>query len=309
MASPPVKRALGKWFLWTHRAISLGAISLLLRHVLTATSQQARILIASSCGFWVATTAFRLLKVLYYRRIGDVIEVLGTADTVQLEVRLRQPVRLHAGAYFYVFFPFTWYPLRNTIRYNFLHSVTAIAFWHGAYDESRRVTSLRFLLSRHGSHGAAISRLREGQSILLDGPYGQNLKLEDIQNVILSAKGMGIVGILPLALDLALRRKHDDGIRGRVQQISAEDMQLHGRLQATSGEERESLSHRRQALAEERTSLSKEYLHRDSVKKVIIFWSLESNSQMEWVQKQLETLQKLDPGNVGPTLQSSMGSS
>jgi len=38
---------------------------------------------------------------------------------------------------------------------------------------------------------------------LLDGPYGRNLCLERFENVVLAAKGIGIVGILPFALALA----------------------------------------------------------------------------------------------------------
>ncbi|PHH84279.1 hypothetical protein CDD83_2208 [Cordyceps sp. RAO-2017] len=115
-------------------------------------------------------------------------------------------------------------------------------------------------------------------------------------NVILSAKGMGIVGILPLALHLALRRKHDDRIRDRMQQISVEDMDLWKQAKDSSGNS-DLLTRRRSTLAEERAGLSREYLNRDSAKKVIIFWSLEANSQMEWVKDQVKSLQNLDPAN------------
>lgn len=293
-----MRRCLGKWFLWIHRAASLCAVSLLLSHVLNASSTRSRILIGSSCGFWLATTVFRVSRLAYYWHTAEIVEVSGTADTVQLDVRLNHPICIHAGCHFYIFFPFTWYPMKNLVKYNFLHSFTAVAFWHAPDDGSQSVSNLRFLLSRHGSHGTAISRLKAGQFILLDGPYGQDLGLQRFQNIILAAKGMGIAGVLPLALHLALRRNHDDRIRDRIQHLSSVDVDLRKRQDTVSGENRETVIQQRKDIAEERLGLSRECLNRDSVKKVILFWSLEDNSQMEWVQERLKSLQKLDPENV-----------
>lgn len=189
--------------------------------------------------------------------------------------------------------------MRYIVKYNLLHSFTAVPCWHDPYDASRSVSSLTFLLSRHGSHGSAISRLRGGQSILLDGPYGQELGLQKFQNLILAAKGMGIAAILPLALSLALRRNYDNQIRDKIQSLSKMDHQLRKQQDRVSGEQKDLLTQKRKDVAVERLNLSQECLNRDPVKKIILFWSLEANSQMEWVQKQLKSLQELDPENVG----------
>lgn len=44
----------------------------------------------------------------------------------------------------------------------------------------------------------------------LDGPYGRDLKLETFETVLLFAKGIGIAGVLPHALQLVERFKHED---------------------------------------------------------------------------------------------------
>ncbi|KAK4243119.1 hypothetical protein C7999DRAFT_36561 [Corynascus novoguineensis] len=51
--------------------------------------------------------------------------------------------------------------------------------------------------------------------MLLDGPYGQDLQLYKYETVILTAKGMGIVSVLPMALHLAARKDYDDSVRSR----------------------------------------------------------------------------------------------
>ncbi|KJZ69635.1 hypothetical protein HIM_10974 [Hirsutella minnesotensis 3608] len=291
VALPLLRRCLGKWFLWVHRAASLSAVSLLLAHVLNTSSARARILIVSSCALWVITTVFRFARLVHCWHTAQIVEVQGTADTVKLDLHLSHPVRIYPGCYFYIFFPSTWYPTKKVFKYNLLHSFTAVAFWHDPQENSHAVSSLQFLLSRRGSHRDIISKLKEGQGVLLDGPYGQDIGVQHYQNVILAAKGMGIVGILPLALQLLLRRNHDNRIRNRLQNLSEADMMLRRQ------QEKASIIQKRKDIATERLDLTKQCLNRDSVKKIILFWALESNPQMQWVDQQLKALQRLDPEN------------
>ncbi|EFY96526.1 ferredoxin reductase (FNR) [Metarhizium robertsii] len=113
----------------------------------------------------------------------------------------------------------TWPPLA-WIRYNFLHSFTAIAQYNSPADKSGQVSTVSFLLSRHGNHETAISMLHEGSLLFLDGPYGQEVDLAKDDILILAAKGMGIAGVLPMVTDLALRRDHDNRIRERIQDLT-----------------------------------------------------------------------------------------
>ena len=281
MAIPIIKRSLGKWFQWSHRATSVGAMVALLWHILQTSSNRARILVCSSCGLWLLTTAVRVLKMLYYKHTAEVTYVSNTAGAVFVNVRLDHPILLKPGCYFYIFFPMTWPPL-VWIRYNFLHSFTAIAQYNSPADKSGQVSTVSFLLSRHGNHETAISMLHEGSLLFLDGPYGQEVDLAKDDILILAAKGMGIAGVLPMVTDLALRRDHDNCIRERIQDLTE-------RLRTEGNNE---------ALLKEIAYVKAMRLFRDATKKVILFWSLECNSQMEWVEKQLKWLQEMDPQNV-----------
>jgi hypothetical protein len=159
-----------------------------------------------------------------------------------------------------------------------------MVLWHSAPDETGLVSNLSFLLSRHGNHSTAISKLSEGNEIFLDGPYGKDLGLTRVDVVVLAGKGMGIAGVLPLALDITLRRQHDTRIKTRIQEIMES-------LQQQSDEE----------LSKEVVRLRSTRLFRDATRKVILFWSLDNNSQMEWVETQLRALQLMDPQNVSIT--------
>jgi NAD(P)H-flavin reductase len=48
------------------------------------------------------------------------------------------------------------------------------------------------------------------ESVVLDGPYGKDLKLEILETAFLFAKGIAISGLLPHALDLVERKTHVD---------------------------------------------------------------------------------------------------
>ncbi|KAK7211078.1 hypothetical protein V2G26_018256 [Clonostachys chloroleuca] len=98
---------------------------------------------------------------------------------------------------------------------------SAVASWH-LPDEThpcRQVSNVPFLFSRHGNHLAALSNLTTDQHIRLEGPFGKNLHLKKFENVILAAQGIGITAVLPLALELAERKRHDDDIKNEIQSI------------------------------------------------------------------------------------------
>lgn len=288
-----IKSLLGRWFLWIHRVIALGAVGILFWHVLQVSSTIARILVAASCGFWLFTTVFRILKVLYSGHSGTILQLYGDTEAVQLTIRLAHPIKLQPGCYFYIFFPAFWF------KYDVLQSYTAMAFWYPPEDACRAVTEVTFLLSRRGNHGNAISRLREGQTILLDGPYGMDFGLQKYETVILAVKGMGIAATLPLALSLASRQHHDERVRDKLQELSQKGKAVvKQKLAATADKDFEVLVQNKTDLAKERRELSGRKLYRDSIKKIVLFWSLESNEQLSLAQQQLVALQALDPRNV-----------
>lgn len=298
MSMPFSRRCFGKWFLLAHRAVAITGIAALLWHVQGTTSTISKLLVALSCSFWGATTALRICKMFYHRHIAEVMAATHITSTCQVEVRLSNEVAVYPGCYFYVYFPIKWYPMR-WIRYNFTYSITALVFWHPSDQDARAVKDMTFLMSREGSHASAVSQLQMGQSIFIDGPYGKDLCLETYENVVLAAKGIGIAAILPLALDLAVRRRNDNRIRERMQKINDQQLQLFDEQHSSKGKEKQIIIQQRKQLAEEREQLFRERLYRDAVKKVDVFWSLDHNDQIEWASAQLKHLQSMDPDNVG----------
>ncbi|KAM7184569.1 hypothetical protein V8F33_012905 [Rhypophila sp. PSN 637] len=89
--------------------------------------------------------------------------------------------------------------------------------------------------------------------VCLDGPYGQEIAISQYGTVILAADGGGIAGVLPFALSLVSRKKHD---------IQAKSSQSHS-------------------------------LYCDEVRKVDIYWKLDNYTQVNWTLDYFHTLANL----------------
>jgi len=74
------------------------------------------------------------------------------------------------------------------------------------WDDSKRAMSLSFLIQPQGGVSAGLIARNSIRSVIIDGPYGKDLALEDYETVILIAKGIGIAGILPYARHMTYRR-------------------------------------------------------------------------------------------------------
>ncbi|KGQ02889.1 hypothetical protein BBAD15_g11886 [Beauveria bassiana D1-5] len=218
LAVPFTRRCFGRWFLLAHRTTYLGSMAALLWHVMQTASSRGRLLLWLSVALWLSTSLFRVVRVSLYSTAAEVEYLSETTDALLCTVRLTRAVKLRPGCHFYLYFPQNFYALLGFSKYNLLQSFTVMALWHPT-EEPRLVSSVSFLLSRHGHHATAISKLGEGSCVLLDGPYGQDLALERQENVILVAKGMGIAGVLHIALDLAIRRFHDNSVKDRIEEL------------------------------------------------------------------------------------------
>lgn len=135
-----------------------------------------------------------------------------------------------------------------------------------------KTTDFHILAGRQSRYLRQLRTIEKGDRMLLDGPYGQDLQLSRYETVILTAKGMGILSVLPMALHLAARKDHDDSVRSRS---NLED--------PTTG------------LA---TGPSAVPVLRDATRRIDLLWRLEHNDQEEWVADQLKALQDLDPRRV-----------
>lgn len=174
---------------------------------------------------------------------------------VQLKLVTDKPVKVFPGCYFYVFFngPLPFYDL--------FHGYAMTPFWGSPKQFiNGKVSDPTFLITRKGHHANSLGCVSSGDSLRLDGPYGRDLKLYRFETVVLTAKGIGIVGVLPFALQLAGRRQRDDEARSR-----------HARLRDSS-----------------------EPVFADFSRNVDVIWWLEHDYQDQWVADQLKSLQELD---------------
>ncbi|GAB0139085.1 hypothetical protein EsDP_00007300 [Epichloe bromicola] len=126
-----------------------------------------------------------------------------------------------------------------------------------------------------------IAQLKEARKLTLDGPYGQDLNLHLYENVFLAAQGVGIAGVLPWALELAQRRHHDNEIRYRIQYLAEEQAKLLREEKTAFGDRLEEIRKRRNELMLERKTLRSKRLFLDATTKVVLFWTLEDNLQMD----------------------------
>ncbi|KAK5997512.1 hypothetical protein PT974_02875 [Cladobotryum mycophilum] len=214
----------------------MAAVAVTFWHVLQTPSALARILVGSSCGFWLSTTIFRILRIFYFGHSGKIIQRTGDADALQITVQLTHPIKLHPGCYFYIFFP-------------------AELFWN--------------------SHGADVPAVAPGGMQMPSRGLQTDNQFSLTGRMAWPAKGMGITATLPLALNLAARRHHDDNVHARLEELYRELKAIAKRQSSATGKEHEDLTQKR----------------------IEVFWSLESNEQMVLAQEQLKVLQKLDPDN------------
>ncbi|OAA55986.1 hypothetical protein ISF_07584 [Cordyceps fumosorosea ARSEF 2679] len=227
-------------------------------------SRTARILAFFCCGMWSVAHSFRLVRMfLLGRTYAEVIQRQEDDHTTRVTLKAARPAVFFPGCYFYVFFqgPLPFYDL--------LRGYAMMPFWvDSEHVASGAASELSFLISHTGNHKRSLATVRKGQFLRLDGPYGKDLQLQSYETVVLAAKGMGIVGVLPFARHLAERRKHDDGARGTTARLRD----------------------------------SREPVFGDLSRNVDLIWWLESNEQEEWVAEQLKELQKIDTKHLNVCL-------
>ena len=73
-----------------------------------------------------------------------------------------------------------------------------------------RAMELSFLIQPHSGLSSQLIARKSIPNVMIHGPYGKNLHLDEYETVILIAKGIGIAGILPYARHMAYRRLSKD---------------------------------------------------------------------------------------------------
>ncbi|KAB5528998.1 hypothetical protein GE09DRAFT_1041919 [Coniochaeta sp. 2T2.1] len=264
LSLPYTRRKLGAAFRGVHRILYVAGMTGLVWHVLLVKSLLHEVLVFVACGLWLLPHVYR---VAHWRSV-TVTDRWADQDVTRLRLRTQRHVSTFPGSYFYLYLPGSYF------NYNLLHSSPVMMLWNDAKQTvAGRTTDFHILAGRQSRHLRLLRTVEAGDRMLLDGPYGQDLRLHEYETVILTAKGMGIVSILPMALHLAARKNHDDSVRSQSNKTSDPTVGL-------------------------ATSLNTAPVFRDSTRRIDLLWRLEHNDQELWVADQLKALQDLDPRQV-----------
>jgi hypothetical protein len=292
-----------------HLVLALSAVSTTLWHAILLNSVEARIATCIACGSWTLSVVYRWAMISFRGRRARIIDFWRDDTVIGIEVEIDRGIRPVPGGYFRVFFP------GSIFRYDIFDSYPLIAIWNERELLSvEGARSISFIMCRSQYSRRMEMKIAVGNYLILEGPFGHDLHLQSsYENVVFTAKGIGILGILPLAFHIATRRRHDDMIRGKLQGLAVEEQELamaqndlvERSRRMLSQEEKELIEKERDLINTKRESLPKRKefwmskpLFCDVTRKVDIFWTLDNNSQGLWVQRHIEALKQLDPNNV-----------
>lgn len=232
---------------------------------------------------------------VYFDRSGKV---------VKFDLSTERPLRIPPGSYFHAF-------VTGSYGVGFRsYALMAMPSRPTPSIMSEGIQDLTFVLAIQPLP-KTIRKLTVGQKLWLDGPYGPTLAPEARENVVLVAEGIGILGVLPIALHIATRKLHDmqNGQASLRFEIPKAEL-LAAEAELSENEQRqmpadhasmtslkEKIAGLKQRLASDKTT-ERNRPFRDLTRKITILWVLDDNSQVRWVDEQIHTLQNLDPNNV-----------
>ncbi|KAH6699531.1 hypothetical protein EV126DRAFT_386752 [Verticillium dahliae] len=287
------RRRLGRYFFVTHLVLAISALAGLVWHAYLLPALVSRALITVGCSCWIAAACVR--AVWWYRQVTVRVLRLELDDDVALvTVHTNAPIRASADDHFNIYFPAS-FP-RSLVPGVHGHAMKPLWFKPGDLASPDGVRTMSFLMARDGTLASQLERLVEGAALKLDGPYGQKSDYRQYEDVMLVAKGAGISGVLPYALQLAERRKSDSEVKKDIQRLQQEETELMLSAASAAGEHQQNFQRRLDTVRKERTSLSR-VLFQDKTQRVDLLWMLENEKQERWTAGFFSALQRLDPNN------------
>ncbi|KAH8750331.1 hypothetical protein F5883DRAFT_579772, partial [Diaporthe sp. PMI_573] len=216
--------------------------------------------IVAAC-IWFVSFIHKIIAVLF--TTSSIIQSKSDNNQVtRLMVDPDRPLHIMPGDYFIIFLPGTF------LRYNLRRSYPAIAVpklnnlkEDEKPEEDEKPDKLMLFVAQDYTQDFPVKIY---DRILLRGPYTQDLDLQRHETVVLIARGLGIVDLLPLALTLAERRVHD--MRAKGSKVSIKESEGFG-------------------------------LFRDLTRKVALFWWVTQSEPEDWIIDQLKRLRSLDSNN------------
>ncbi|KAI1159281.1 hypothetical protein F5B18DRAFT_655790 [Nemania serpens] len=286
---------------WAHELLGFTVLGGVLWHfsLLSPPSIVTRIALAVSLGSCLFSGLVRVFRAWFFSTKATVTDIyLDDSGASRFVVSTKRPMRILPGKYLYVL-------MTGSFWFSF-HSYPLMAV-PSSPGSAQGNSELMFCVT---DASKSIRGLKIGQKLWLDGPYGPGLRLETCENLVLVARGIGILGILPIALHIA-SRKQQDARKSKpavelhmleVELKEAEDerskLEQNGRPvdQARLTRLRDKITGLRKALHVK--GATRELFFRDLTRRITILWVPDHNSQARWVGKQIQLLQELDPVRV-----------
>ncbi|KAI3322905.1 hypothetical protein HD806DRAFT_544961 [Xylariaceae sp. AK1471] len=289
---------------WVHELLGLTVLGGLLWHfvLLSSPSLVTKTAVVAAPAFCLLSAILRICKVLLFRSTVRVTEIyFDDTKAANFIVSTKKPMDIPPGKYFYVF-------MAGSSRLRF-HSYPLMAI-PSSLATLQEDSEVMFCATNPPS---SIRGLKVRQKLWLDGPYGPDLHLETYENLVLVAQGIGILGVLPIAIYIARRKWQDaqrieaaarfDALKAELQEAeterSKEEQNYRLRDQVYWAQLKDKIAdlhHKLQA-----GSSSREPCFRDLTRRITILWLLDNNSQERWVGKQIQLLQEIDPANPAET--------
>ncbi|CZR64892.1 uncharacterized protein PAC_14792 [Phialocephala subalpina] len=216
----PIRQFRFELFLKVHLLLSFITIGLLLWHLLPGNITKLLYPIIA-LFLWFSNAMFRLRQIRYnsvgartkhqqvlitkYLRSPHIPGNLSDPEVgaLKLEVEFERPMNIKPGQYLYI----STNDLR--FRHGFQSRPFAIVWWNDApvggglvMTEQTKASGLTFLIEPRDGFTARLTKENALNHLSLDGPYGQDLRLESYDTVLLVAKGIGIAGMLSYAKQL-----------------------------------------------------------------------------------------------------------
>lgn len=203
-----------EFFLKLHFILAFVTVLALLKHV-GPTGLTKSIFPIVCLSLWGITTILRLSRTAYYNTGGGKqhrgkgrskgqVAITNFAEgpaehgvsAMRVTVRLPRSQMVRPGEYFYIFLP----GMGTGRRFQ---SHPYVAAW---WDYPLEASTLSFLIQPQGGISAELVNRTYVKRVLLDGPYGKDLCLDNYETVILVARGIGVAGILPYARHMTDRK-------------------------------------------------------------------------------------------------------
>jgi hypothetical protein len=174
-------------------------------HPVADASLSAVVAIYISGTLWILGTGYRYVR--RRRTLASIKSNRAHSESTEVIVRCSPRVSVFPGCYFYVYY-------KRKLGFKSLHidmfvdSLPLMLVWGPeASDDSPEEKLITFVIS-HGSCTSGLLQLCSGQEILLDGPYGRDMKATACTTMVLAARGPGIVGLLSFASHQVGQHKH-----------------------------------------------------------------------------------------------------